>query len=108
MEILPVVTGIAGGVLLWAGMKNKHPLKAIQLALQGQDPNAAPPLVTGVLGSGLLGNQPPAGAVPSETLPGTPQADNDARTDPPGFQPGPNTYVVPILPGEAQQGSGVM
>lgn len=108
MDVIPVVTGIAGFVLLWAGIKNKHPLKAIQLALQGQDPNTAPPLVTGILGSSLLGSGIPAGAVPSETLPGTPQADGDARTDPPGFKPGPNTYVVPILPGEAQAGSGVM
>lgn len=108
MDPIPVVTGIVGFVLMWSGMRNKNPLKAIQLALQGQDPNGAPPLVAGVLGSSLLGSQTPPGAVPSQELPGTPQADGDARTDPPGFQPGPNTYVVPILPGEAQQGSGIM
>ncbi len=106
MQTIPVVTGIAGFVLLWAGIRNKNPLKAIQLALQGQDPNTAPPLVTGILGASL-GSGAPAGAVPSQSLPGTPQADGDARTDPPSFQPGPNTYVVPIMPGEAQLGNGI-
>lgn len=99
MDTLPIVTGIAGFVILWGAIRNKNPLKAIQLALQGQDPNTAPPLYVAAA---------PAGAVPSEELPGTPQPGDDARTDPPGFEPGPNTYVVPILPNEAAQGGGVL
>lgn len=99
MDALPVAVGIAGFVLLWGGIRNRNPLQAIQLALQGKDPNTAAPLYTPVT---------PGGAVPSQQLPGTGSADNDARTDPPGFTPGPNTYVVPILPGEAQQGNGVL
>ena len=99
MDTLPVVTAIAGFVMLWGAIRNKNPLKAVQLALQGKDPNLAPPMYVPVT---------PGGAIPSQTLPGTPQADGDARTDPPGFTPGPNTYVVPILPGEAQQGGGVL
>lgn len=102
MDTLPIVTGIAGFVILWGAIRNKNPLEAIQFALQGKDPNTARPLYVPVT------PQPPPGAVPSETLPGTPKADSDARTDPPGFQPGPNTYVVPILPNEATQGGGVM
>lgn len=99
MDTLPIVTGIAGFVILWGAIRNKNPLEAIQFALQGKDPNTARPLYTPA---------GPAGAVPSQSLPGTPQADADARTDPPGFVPGPNTYVVPILPNEAAQGGGVM
>ena len=100
MDTLPVVVGIAGAVLIWGAIRNKNPVDAIKLVLQGQDPNSARPISN-------TGVTMPAGAVPSESLPGTPGPDNDARTDPPGFTPGPNTYVVPILPGEAQQGGGV-
>lgn len=104
MDPVPLIAGIAGFLLMWAGWRNKHPLHAIRLALQGQDPNTAPPLTQPLVSLPSAG---PAGAVPSEGLPGSPGADSDARTDPPGFVPGPNNYVVPILPGEAQQGSGV-
>ena len=99
MDTLPIVTGIAGFVILWGAIRNKNPLKAIQLALQGQDPNSAPPMYVPVA---------PAGAVPSQTLPGTPEADADARTDPPGFVPGPDTYVIPRLPNESAPGGGVL
>lgn len=100
MDILPVVVGIGGAVLIWGAIRNKNPIEAIKLTLQGQDPNGASPISSTTVTM-------PAGAVPSESLPGTPQPGDDARTDPPGFTPGPNTYVVPILPGEAQQGGGV-
>lgn len=100
MDTLPVVVGIAGAVLVWGAIRNKNPVDAIKLVLQGKDPNGARPISSTSVAI-------PAGAVPSESLPGTPEADKDARTDPPGFVPGPNTYVVPILPGEAQQGGGV-
>ena len=43
MDLTAVLAGIAGGVLVWASLKNKHPLAAIKLALSGGDPNAAPP-----------------------------------------------------------------
>jgi hypothetical protein len=98
VNTVAVVVTMAGFVLIWAGIKNKHPLQAVQIALQGGDPNTARPLYT----PAGLG----AGAVPSQSLPGTPQADSDARTDPPGFTPGPNVGVVPILPGESAPGGG--
>jgi hypothetical protein len=81
VDPIPVVTGIAGFVLMWAGMRNRHPLEAIQLALQGKDPNGARQLVTGILGSSLVGAQVPSGAVSSETLPGTPQAGAAGKRD---------------------------
>jgi len=44
MDLLPVVIGVAGGVLVWAALKNKNPLEVIQLALQGKDVNTAKPM----------------------------------------------------------------
>ena len=58
MKVLPVVMGMLGVVLLWAAWKNKAPLDAIKLGLQGQDPNAAGPFVVAGLG-------PPTAAPPS-------------------------------------------
>lgn len=43
MDLTAVLAGISGAVLVWAALKNKHPIKAVQLALSGGDPNTAPP-----------------------------------------------------------------
>jgi hypothetical protein len=43
VDLVAVLAGISGAVLIWASLKNKHPIKAVQLALSGGDPNAAPP-----------------------------------------------------------------
>ena len=102
MDVLPVAIGIMGFVVLYGAVRNKRPDDIIRLALQGKPLDTARPI------SAPLIPPVPAGAVPSTTLPGTPQADGDARTDPPGIKPGPNTYVVPILPGEAQNGGGAL
>ena len=99
MPLLPIVIGLAGFVVLYGAVRNKRPDDIIRLALQGKDVAGARPLSAPIV---------PAGAIPSQTLPGTPQAGDDARTDPPSFQPGPNTYVVPILPGESSNGGGVL
>lgn len=103
MDVLPIILGLGGFVILYGAVRNKRPDDIVRLALQGKDINGARPLAAPLI------PPVPAGAVPSTSLPGTPQAGDDARTDPPGFQPGPNTYVVPILPGEgSQNGGGVL
>jgi uncharacterized membrane protein len=43
MDLIAVLSGISGGVLVWAALKNKNPLEAVKLALSGGDPNSAPP-----------------------------------------------------------------
>lgn len=43
MDLVAVLAGLAGGVLVWCSIKNKHPIQAVQLALSGGDPNAAGP-----------------------------------------------------------------
>ena len=43
MDLVGVLAGLTGAVLVWASLKNKHPIIAVQLALSGGDPNAAPP-----------------------------------------------------------------
>jgi hypothetical protein len=65
VKVLPVVVGLLGVVLLWAAWKNKAPLDAIKLGLQGQDPNGAGPFVVAGLG-------PPTAAPPSAVPPVTP------------------------------------
>ena len=79
MKVLPIVVGMLGVVLLWAAWKNKAPLDAIKLGLQGQDPNGAGPFVVAGLG-------PPTAAPPSAV---------------PGVAP-----VAPILPGGPVGGGG--
>ena len=61
MDLLPVVIGVAGGVLVWAALKNKNPLEVVQLALQGKDVNTAKPMFAPL----------PAGTTPP-ALPNTP------------------------------------
>lgn len=53
MDTIPVITGIAGFVLIWSALKNKHPLDVIQFALQGKPLDGARPLFTPPLEGGL-------------------------------------------------------
>lgn len=82
MDLVAVLAGISGAVLVWASLKNKHPIKAVQLALSGGDPNAAPPF-TAVTDS-------PAGFTGTGT---------GSATDP-NAPPGPMNPVVPGLAGD--------
>jgi hypothetical protein len=43
VDLTAVLSGIVGGVLVWASLKNKNPLAAVKLALSGGNPNDAPP-----------------------------------------------------------------
>lgn len=36
MDLVAVLTGCVGGILVWCAIKNKHPLDVIKLSLQGQ------------------------------------------------------------------------
>lgn len=98
LETLTVVMAVAGLVLLYGAVTNRNPLEVIQKAVSGEDISTASPLSRS---GGTAGNDPPPGAVDGSTLPGTPQADGDARTDPPQFDPN-REDVLPILPGERQ------
>ncbi len=104
LETLPVVLLITGLVLLYSAIENKNPLKLVQAALSGKDIASVPPL--------MADSAPTSpGAIPGTQLPGTPQADGDARTDPPGFDPNrdsilPN-YGAPFDSG-AKPGNGVV
>lgn len=73
------------------------------------------PQLEAVTGRQLLGGEPwatllasaydtGAGTIPGNMLPGTPQAGDDARTDPPGFDPN-RDGVIPRLPGEVVPGT---
>jgi hypothetical protein len=68
VKVLPVVVGMLGVILLWAAWKNKAPLDAIKLGLQGQDPNAAGPFVV----TGLGPPTAPGGTTVPPILPGSP------------------------------------
>lgn len=46
MDTIPVISGIAGFVLIWSALKNKHPLDVIQFALQGKSLDGARPMFT--------------------------------------------------------------
>lgn len=83
LETLPVVMFITGMILLYGAITNRNPVDVVQLALQGKDISAAAPIST----AGINTDAPGPGAVDGRTLPGTPGADGDARTDPPGFDP---------------------
>ena len=43
MDLVGVLAGISGAVLVWCSLKNKHPIQVVQLALSGKDPNTAAP-----------------------------------------------------------------
>lgn len=71
MDLTAVLAGLSGAVLVWCALRNKHPIKVVQLALSGGDPNTAPPFTAatdspaGFTGKGEA--ELPAGAV--EELP---------------------------------------
>jgi hypothetical protein len=44
MDLIPVVAMMAGGVLIWAALKNKNPLDVVQRALQKQPVEQARPI----------------------------------------------------------------
>jgi hypothetical protein len=107
-ETLPIVVLVAGTVLLYGAIKNKNPIGVIKAALTGKDLSSVPSLMDS--GSPAAG----PGAVAGKDIPGTPGADGDARTDPPGFDPNrssilpnygggpvnpPISYSVPFNPG---------
>lgn len=93
LQTLPVVVGLAGFVILYGAITNRNPIDVVKLTLTGGDLSKAAPIYT------PSGSATPPGAVDGRTLPGTPQADGDARTDPPGFNPDTDD-VLPRLPGE--------
>lgn len=94
LQLLPIVLGIAGFIVLYGAIENKNPLDVVKLAVQGKDLAGAAPL------SGSGGNTTAGpGSIPGGSLGGTPEADGDARTDPPGFDPNTDD-VIPRLPGE--------
>lgn len=45
LDLVGVLAGITGAVLVWASLKNKHPIQAVQLALSGGNPNDAGPFI---------------------------------------------------------------
>lgn len=90
MELLPVISLLGGVVLMYGAVKNKNPIGVIQAALTGKDLNSVPPLMQD-------SSSPLPGTIPVDKLPGTPQADGDARTDGQLGQdtPNPNPLGLP-------------
>jgi hypothetical protein len=71
MDLVGVLSGITGVLLVWASLKNKHPLEAIKLALGGGDPNTAGPFTS--VSEGTAPGQAPGGPTgPGLTDPGGP------------------------------------
>lgn len=103
IEIVPLMMVVGGSVLLYGAIKNKNPIDVVKNALTGKSLASARPLNSAAAGNPGAG----PGSIPGTQLPGTPQKDGDARTDPPGFDPNRDS-VVPILPGEGARGSGVL
>lgn len=65
MDLIPVIAGVVGGVLMWSALKNKNPLEVIQLALQGQPVEKAKPLFAETpAGATALGSAPVNGGGP--------------------------------------------
>lgn len=44
MDLVAVLAGCVGGILVWSALKNKHPLDVIQFSLQGKPLDGARPL----------------------------------------------------------------
>jgi hypothetical protein len=68
MDLVGVLAGLSGAVLVWAALKNKQPIKAVQLALTGGDPNAAPPFTAATDAPTAAGSD--STAAPQTTPPG--------------------------------------
>lgn len=65
MDLVPVLAGIGGIILMYAALKNKHPLDMIQLTLQGMPLDGARPLspdIGGLLGAIIPGSYDPTTA----------------------------------------------
>lgn len=72
MDLVPVLAGIGGIILMWSALKNKHPLDVIQFSLQGKPLDTARPLspdIGGLLGAIIPGSYDPStagqGAMPT-------------------------------------------
>lgn len=69
MDLIPVLAGCAGALLIWCALKNKHPVDTIQKALKGEGIAGARPLAVmpyGDVGS-LLGDIIPGSYTPGAT-----------------------------------------
>lgn len=44
MDLVAVLTGCVGAILVWSALKNKNPLDVIQFSLQGKPLDSARPL----------------------------------------------------------------
>lgn len=97
LNAVTVAMAVVGAVCIYGAVTNRNPIDVVRLTIQGEDISTARPLSTGG------GAAPGPGARDGATLPGTPEADGDARTDPQGFDPQrddilPN-YGSPYVPG---------
>jgi hypothetical protein len=66
MDLLPVVVGVAGGVLIWCALKNKNPLDVVQFALQRKDINTARPMFATPVAGAVTGGSVPLPNGPNE------------------------------------------
>jgi hypothetical protein len=44
MDLVGVLAGCIGGILMWCAIKNKHPLDVIKFSLQGKPLDSARPM----------------------------------------------------------------
>jgi hypothetical protein len=73
MDLVGVLAGITGAVLVWASLKNKHPIQAVQLALSGGNPNDAGPFIAATdTPAGFTGEGGGSTAQPLEPDPNAP------------------------------------
>ena len=49
MDLVAVLAGCIGGILMWCAVKNKHPLDVVQFTLQGKSLDTARPMYAGTL-----------------------------------------------------------
>lgn len=80
MDLVAVLAGISGAVLVWASLKNKNPLEAIKLALSGGDPNAAQPFTAATDVAAPSAPIPGPSDPPSNFDPVVPGLSNDPRS----------------------------
>jgi hypothetical protein len=73
LDLVGVLAGITGAVLVWASLKNKHPIQAVQLALSGGNPNDAGPFIAATDSpAGFTGEGGGSSAQPLEPDPAAP------------------------------------
>ena len=46
VDLVAILSGITGAVLIWCSLKNKHPVAVVKLSLTGGNPNDAPPFTS--------------------------------------------------------------